>query len=250
MLDSTLQDSNLRTPRQALTTHTDWQAALAAIQQHWGADALHLARPSDSPGCLSTGFAVLDQLLNGGWPRGRLTELWGQPTSGMTTLALRALAAAQAQPGIAVYLDLPAAFDPEYAAGCGVQLSRLLLVRPVQHPIDAAGILTDVVAGGLAGIVVVNASMPLPLAERKPLLAALERTPPALARSGGVLLLLSSHQTPLTSPAAALRLRVEREAWLEAGGGYQTRVAVLKHKAAADGGQVCLPIRLNLGDEA
>ena len=234
-----------------MNPHKDLQAALEAIQQKWGVKALHLAHQMENRSYLSTGFPALDQLLGGGFPRGRLIELFGQPTSGVTTLALRVMAVVQQQQEIVVYLDLPQTFDPEYAAVCQVQVNELLLVRP-QQGMDATGILFDVVTSGIPGIVVVNALTPLPPAERKPLLAALERIQAALARSRCVLLVLTSPQTPLTSPSAALRLRVERESWMEAGEevrGYQVKVTVLKHKAAAEGQNVHLFIRLDGGEE-
>jgi recombination protein RecA len=104
---------------------------VAAAQRRWGARALvqgvsHIAAPA----ALATGLPPLDTLLDGGLPRGRLTEFLGTPTSGMTTIALQALAHTQARGEIGAFLDLRGTFDAGYAAACGVDLASLLLVRP------------------------------------------------------------------------------------------------------------------------
>lgn len=110
-------------------------SAVSAIQQKWGLKAI---RQGASRGLtaefphIRTGFPNLDRSLAGigGVPHGRITELLGAPTSGMATLALKIMAETQAAKDVAVYLDLGATFDPDYAARCHVNLSKLLLVRP------------------------------------------------------------------------------------------------------------------------
>jgi recombination protein RecA len=95
----------------------------------WGQRALRIfGQPTtESLAVLPTGFAELDTALGiGGLPRGRMSELLSMPTSGKTTFALRTLAQAQALGDRAGYVDLPAIFDPEYAAWCGVDLADLL----------------------------------------------------------------------------------------------------------------------------
>ena len=77
----------------------------------------------------ATGFAELDDLLGGGIPRGQITELVGQASSGCTSVALSLLAEATARQEVAAYIDAADCFDPPSAQRAGVELDRLLWVR-------------------------------------------------------------------------------------------------------------------------
>jgi recombination protein RecA len=80
---------------------------------------------------ISTGALSLDLALGiGGIPRGRVTEIFGSEASGKTTLAQHIIAEAQKAGGIAAYIDAEHAFDPRYAANCGVNLRDLLISQP------------------------------------------------------------------------------------------------------------------------
>jgi recombination protein RecA len=80
---------------------------------------------------ISTGALSLDLALGiGGIPRGRVTEIFGSEASGKTTLAQHIMAEAQKAGGIAAYIDAEHAFDPRYAANCGVNLQDLLISQP------------------------------------------------------------------------------------------------------------------------
>ncbi|MBY0276035.1 hypothetical protein K2Z84_11875, partial [Candidatus Binatia bacterium] len=83
-------------------------------------------------GCerLATGFAALDVVLDGGLPRGRLSELVGRGSTGLTSVAQRLLGHVTGQGHIAAWIDAPDAFDPASAVVAGVDLERLLWVRP------------------------------------------------------------------------------------------------------------------------
>jgi RecA/RadA recombinase len=86
------------------------QRVIAAFQRRWGTHALRIfgQPPANAVPVISAGFPNLDAALGiGGFPRGRLTELLGMATSGKTTIALRALALAQAQGDRVGYIDLP-----------------------------------------------------------------------------------------------------------------------------------------------
>jgi recombination protein RecA len=80
-------------------------------------------------GRISTGFSALDQALEGGLPRGLITELAGGPSSGKTTFALSAVAHAQHDNLSAAWIDAEHVFDPAYAARIGVSLERLPVAR-------------------------------------------------------------------------------------------------------------------------
>lgn len=77
----------------------------------------------------STGVDALDQLLNGGWPRGQLSEIVGPASSGRTTVVMATLAAATARGGVVSLVDVADRFDPASAVAAGVDLDRLLWVR-------------------------------------------------------------------------------------------------------------------------
>lgn len=89
---------------------------------------------------ISTGSLSLDLALGGqGLPRGAITELYGAPSSGKSSVALLAIAQVQRNGGTAAYLDAEHAFDPTYARGLGVDLSTLVLAQPA-HAEEALGI--------------------------------------------------------------------------------------------------------------
>ena len=80
---------------------------------------------------IPTGSILLDQALGvGGYPKGRIIEIYGPESSGKTTLALEAIAQAQAKGGRAAFIDAEHAIDPEYAAKLGVNIDELLLSQP------------------------------------------------------------------------------------------------------------------------
>src|SRR6188768_3168824 len=79
----------------------------------------------------STGSLTLDRALGtGGYPRGRIVEIFGPESSGKTTLTLHAIAEVQAAGGIAAFIDAEHAFDVRYARAVGVDPSKLLVSQP------------------------------------------------------------------------------------------------------------------------
>ncbi len=80
-------------------------------------------------GRIPTGFPTLDQALEGGLPRGLITELAGGPSCGKTTFALSMVAHAQENGLSAAWIDAEHVFDPAYAARLGVSLERLPVAR-------------------------------------------------------------------------------------------------------------------------
>lgn len=73
---------------------------------------------------------TLDIALGGGYPRGRVVEIYGPESSGKTTLALHALAEIQKAGGVAAFIDAEHALDPAYAERLGVDVSELLVSQP------------------------------------------------------------------------------------------------------------------------
>src|SRR5207237_2057912 len=80
---------------------------------------------------IPTGSIALDVALGiGGLPRGRVVEIYGPESSGKTTVALHAVANAQAHGGIAAFIDAEHALDPDYAKKLGVDTDSLLVSQP------------------------------------------------------------------------------------------------------------------------
>jgi len=79
---------------------------------------------------IPSGALPLDVALGGGFPKGRVIEMYGPESSGKTTLALHAIAAVQAQGGNAAFIDAEHALDPIYAAAIGVDTNQLLVAQP------------------------------------------------------------------------------------------------------------------------
>jgi recombination protein RecA len=79
---------------------------------------------------ISTGSLTLDAAIGGGYPKGRVVEIYGPESSGKTTLALHAIAEAQSSGGIAAFIDAEHALDPSYAANLGVNVDELLVSQP------------------------------------------------------------------------------------------------------------------------
>ena len=79
---------------------------------------------------LPSGSLSLDLALGGGWPKGRIIEIYGPESSGKTTLALHAIAEVQKQGGRAAFIDAEHALDPAYAKKIGVDTADLLISQP------------------------------------------------------------------------------------------------------------------------
>ncbi|MGI6509373.1 MAG: recombinase RecA [Erysipelotrichaceae bacterium] len=80
---------------------------------------------------ISSGSLLIDQALGiGGYPRGRIVEIYGPESSGKTTLALHAIAEVQKTGGKAAFIDAENAIDPMYAKNLGVQIDELILSQP------------------------------------------------------------------------------------------------------------------------
>lgn len=80
---------------------------------------------------IPSGSITLDVALGvGGYPKGRVIEIYGPESSGKTTLAIHAIAEAQKQGGIAAFIDAEHAFDSYYAQKLGVDVDNLLISQP------------------------------------------------------------------------------------------------------------------------
>ncbi|ROR29845.1 recombinase RecA [Inmirania thermothiophila] len=105
---------------------------------------------------ISTGSLALDVALGvGGFPRGRVVEIYGPESSGKTTLALQAIAEAQRQGGTAAFVDAEHALDPTYAEALGVNVDDLLVSQPDTGE-QALEIADMLVRSGAVDVVVID----------------------------------------------------------------------------------------------
>lgn len=105
---------------------------------------------------VSTGALNLDHAIGvGGWPRGRIAEIYGPESSGKTTLCLHAVANVQATGGIAAFVDVEHALDIEYARKLGVDVDNLLVSQPDTGE-QALEIAEALIRSGAVDIVVVD----------------------------------------------------------------------------------------------
>jgi hypothetical protein len=196
---------------------------------------------------VSSGFPALDAATGlGGFPRGRLTELIGRPTSGRETVAAHTVAAAD---GYSAWVDVPGLLDVGRLAAVGVDLERLFILRPA-CPRDALAIAAQLIASGSFGVVVLDTLSDLePGGETARAVGWFVRTvTPALGRAGTAALVLSSpsrHHRPLAH-AAALRIGLTQAGHLRRGGvlrGWRTLARVLK-SPGLNGGESGLEVWL------
>jgi len=105
---------------------------------------------------ISTGSISLDAALGvGGFPRGRITEIYGPESSGKTTIALQVVAEAQRKGGMAAFIDVEHALDPAYARKLGVDVDNLLVSQP-DYGEQALEITGALIASGSIDVLVVD----------------------------------------------------------------------------------------------
>src|SRR5690606_15400381 len=135
------------------------EIALAQIERQFGKGAvMRLGSEAAASGLavISSGSLSLDIATGvGGFPRGRIVEIYGPEASGKTTVALHALAEAQKEGGIAAFIDAEHALDPGYARNLGVDMDNLLVAQPDTGE-QALEIAEALVRSGAIDIIVVD----------------------------------------------------------------------------------------------
>jgi recombination protein RecA len=109
------------------------ESALSQIEKKFGKGSIMRLgeRPHEEIGSISTNCLSLDAAIGvGGFPRGRIIEIYGPESSGKTTLALQVVASAQKVGGVAAYIDAEHAMGPEYAEKLGVNVDDMLISQP------------------------------------------------------------------------------------------------------------------------
>lgn len=139
-------------------TNQELDELLETLQGKFGEGAIMKMgdfKKSDVP-VVSTGSFSLDLALGvGGFPRGRIVEIFGPEMSGKSTLALHAIAEVQKQGGKAAYIDAEHALDPDYAKRLGVKVDELLISQPDSGE-EALNILESLVRSQIISAVVID----------------------------------------------------------------------------------------------
>jgi recombination protein RecA len=242
-------------------------AAVAAIEKQFGKGAvMHLGGDGELPHIpvIPSGSVTLDRALGvGGYPRGRVVEVFGSESSGKTTLALHAIAQVQAQGGVAAFVDAEHALDITYARKLGVRPQELLVSQPDTGE-QALEITEQLVRSGAVDLIVIDSVAALvPRAEiegemgdphmgvqARLMSQALRKLTGAVSRSGTVILFINQIRmkigvvfgNPETTTGgnalkfyASVRLDIRRLGSIKDGEsvvGNRTRVKVVKNKVA------------------
>jgi hypothetical protein len=184
---------------------------------------------------LATGFSSLDQVLEGGLPRGWISEITGPVTSGRTMLLMVLLAATTRRGEVAALIDFPNALHPETARSAGVELTHLLWVRPpsLKDGICCAELLLK--AGGF-GLVALDLGEPPPWQLRAPIWPRLAR---AAKRAGSVVALVGHRRVAGSFAAMSLTTTALNRFWTRGTWplfeGIQLQLTVVRNKLGAPG---------------
>jgi recombination protein RecA len=135
------------------------ELALSQIEKQFGKGSILRLGSKDAivpVSVISTGSISLDAALGvGGFPRGRINEVFGPESSGKTTIALQVIAEAQKAGGIAAFIDVEHALDPAYARKLGVDVDNLLVSQP-DYGEQALEITAHLIASGQIDVLVVD----------------------------------------------------------------------------------------------
>ena len=134
------------------------QNAMAKIEKDFGKGSIMRMgeKAHAKVDVIPTGSLALNHALGiGGYPRGRIIEIYGPESSGKTTLAIHAIAEAQKAGGIAAFIDAEHAFDPTYAAKLGVDITNLWISQP-DNGEQALAIADQLISSSAVDIIVID----------------------------------------------------------------------------------------------
>ena len=243
------------------------KSAIASLEKQFGKGAIMPLGQTDAAevhAVIPTGSLALDGALGvGGYPRGRIVEIYGPEASGKTTLTLHAIAEVQRAGGVAAFIDAEHALDTGYAKALGVDLAQLLISQPDTGE-QALEIADALVRSGAVDLIVVDSVAALvPKAEldgemgdqhmglqARLMSQALRKLTAAAHRNGACIVFINQLRmkigvvfgNPETTTGgnalkfyASVRLDVRRVGTIKSGDevqGSRTRVKVVKNKLA------------------
>ena len=240
--------------------------AMGKIEKAHGKGSVMLLgdKPKISIDSISSGSILLDDALGiGGFPKGRIVEIFGPESSGKTTLALHAIAEAQKENGLCAFIDAEHALDPIYAEVLGVDIENLVLSQPDTGE-QALEITEALVRSGAIDLIVVDSVAALvPKAEiegemgqshvglqARLMSQALRKLAGAVSKTNTIVIFINQLRekvgimfgNPETTPGgralkfyASVRIDIRRTQSIKKGDdilGNRTRVKVVKNKVA------------------
>ncbi|WP_033160848.1 recombinase RecA [[Mycoplasma] collis] len=134
------------------------KSAFNEIEKKFGKEAIMLLgeKPDINPEVFSSGSISIDNALGiGGFPKGRIIEIYGPESSGKTTISLHAIAEIQKQGGIAAFIDAEHSIDPNYAINLGINIDNLIISQPDSGE-QALEIVDTLVKTGAIDLIVVD----------------------------------------------------------------------------------------------
>lgn len=253
--------------------------ALAALSKQFGAGCVITGDRSKIPGIeyISSGSPGLDEILGGGYARGRMTEIAGPEASGKTTLALHAIAECQKMGEKAAFIDVEQTFDANYATNIGINTDEIIFSQPSSGE-EALQIL-DVLArtGSVSLIVLDSVAALVPSAELegsmldnqmglqarlmskacRKLVAILNRTNTCVIMINQIRMKIGSYGNPETvAGGSALKFyssqrldirRIGTIEYREEKIGIKTKIKIVKNKVASPFRSIELSVKFGYG---
>lgn len=243
---------------------SQFDGVIAETEKEYGAEVISRGTRQGTIEAISSGILSVDLALGcGGFPRGRICEIFGPPSSGKTSLLLKTIAEAQALELEVMYVDAEFALLPEWAHDHGVDMEKLILVQP-EYGEQALNIVDKFALKGMGLIVVDSVEGLVPRAEidgemednqmgvrARMIGKALRKLMQPVSRSGCSLLFTNQvrskvgvvYGNPETTPggkslefASSIRVRVSRKEFIKEGElkvGIRTQIETVKNKVAA-----------------